>query len=65
MLAGGFAEDEVVVAPPDELHRVIGEETRAVGITTVDPRGYAPVSHTLCSLFGGENHAQQQNLKSY
>lgn len=42
-----------MVTPPDELHRVIGEETRVVGITTVDLRGYAPVSHTLCSLFGG------------
>jgi len=53
LLANGFSQDEVVVTPPDELHRVIGEETRVVGITTVDPRGYAPVSHTLCSLFGG------------
>ncbi len=53
LLVGGFTEDEVVVAPPDELHRVVGEETRVVGISTVDPRGYAPVSHTLCSLFGG------------
>lgn len=32
---------------------MVGSETRVVGITTVDPKGYAPVSHTLCSLFGG------------
>jgi radical SAM superfamily enzyme YgiQ (UPF0313 family) len=53
LLANGFDETEVVVAPPDELEMVIGPNTRVIGITTVDPMGYAPVSHTLCSLFGG------------
>ena len=53
LLANGFDEDELVVAPPENLEMVVGPNTRAVGITTVDPMGYAPVSHTLCSLFGG------------
>ena len=53
LLSNGFSEKEVVVAAPDELEKVVGSETRIVGITTVDPMGYAPVSWTLCSLFGG------------
>jgi radical SAM superfamily enzyme YgiQ (UPF0313 family) len=53
LLANGFDEREVVVAPPDDLKRVVGPNTRVIGVTTVDPMGYAPVSHTLCSIFGG------------
>ncbi|MEM4830990.1 MAG: radical SAM protein [Sulfolobales archaeon] len=53
LIENGFDENEVVVAHPDELGKVIGERTRVVGITTVDPKGYAPVSRTLCGLLGG------------
>lgn len=53
LIENGFDECEVVVAHPDDLGKVIGEKTRVIGITTVDPKGYAPVSHTLCSLLGG------------
>jgi len=64
LLAGGFTEDEVIVALPDKLHRVIGEETRVVGITTVDPRATHPSPTRFVAYSAAENHAQQQNLKS-
>jgi len=53
LLANGFNDEDVVVAASDNLEKVVGSETRVVGITTVDPIGYAPVSWSLCSLFGG------------
>jgi hypothetical protein len=66
LLANGFDETEVVVAPPDDLDSVIGPNTRVIGITTVDPMGYAPVSHTLCSFFlGVVKFAQEWNSRSF
>jgi radical SAM superfamily enzyme YgiQ (UPF0313 family) len=53
LLENGFDEDEVIVASPDKLNKVIGSETKILGISTVDPAGFGPVSWTLCSLTGG------------
>jgi radical SAM superfamily enzyme YgiQ (UPF0313 family) len=39
LLESGFERDEVIVAHPDHLHRVIGRETQIVGITHDDPLG--------------------------
>jgi radical SAM superfamily enzyme YgiQ (UPF0313 family) len=64
LLANGFSEDEVVVAHPDDLDEVVGNVTRVVGITTVDPKGYAPVSHTLCDLFGGGEPCTAREFKA-
>ncbi|MBS7606206.1 MAG: radical SAM protein [Candidatus Bathyarchaeia archaeon] len=53
LIGNGFDEGEIIVAHPDDLGKVVGEKTKIIGVTTVDPKGYAPVSHTLCSLLGG------------
>ena len=47
-------ENEVIVAHPDYLHRVVGEETRVIGITENDPLGMGPATTTFTQLFGGE-----------
>jgi radical SAM superfamily enzyme YgiQ (UPF0313 family) len=39
LLRHGFTEDEVVIADPRKLTRVVGPNTKVVGITTMDPMG--------------------------
>ena len=41
---------DVVVAHPEHLEEVIGRETKVVGITSNDPRGFGPASSTFSSL---------------
>lgn len=56
LLIEEFGEENVVVAHYDQLHKFIGENTKIVGISTMDPMGLAYVSTTYNSLigFGGE-----------
>ncbi|MDY6965559.1 MAG: radical SAM protein [Halobacteriota archaeon] len=52
LLVEEFGEENVVVAHYDQLHKVIGEKTRLVCITSMDPMGLAYVSTTYNSLIG-------------
>jgi radical SAM superfamily enzyme YgiQ (UPF0313 family) len=56
MLIDEFGKNNVVVSHYDNLHKFIGEKTKVVGISTMDPMGLAYVSTTYNSLigFGGE-----------
>jgi len=56
MLIDEFGEENVVVSHYDNLDKFIGENTKIVGISTMDPMGLAYVSTTYNSLigFGGE-----------
>jgi radical SAM superfamily enzyme YgiQ (UPF0313 family) len=56
MLIDEFGEENVVVSHYDNLHKFIGKNTKAVGISSMDPMGLAYVSTTYNSLigFGGE-----------
>ena len=56
LLAKKFGENNVVVSHYDNLHKFIGEKTKLVCISTMDPMGLAYVSTTYNSLigFGGE-----------
>ena len=51
-----FGENNVVTCTPDNLGKFVGRETKAVGISTMDPLGIGFVSRTYTSLlgFGGE-----------
>lgn len=57
MLVDRFGRESVVACHPDELDMFVGEKTRVVGITSMDPIGLAYVSTTYNSLigFGGES----------
>lgn len=57
MLVERFGRENVAVCHPDELDLFVGEKTRILGITTMDPIGLAYVSTTYNSLigFGGES----------
>ncbi|OYT51885.1 radical SAM protein, partial [Candidatus Bathyarchaeota archaeon ex4484_135] len=54
LLEYGFDRDEVIVAHPEYLDRVIGPETKAIGINETDPLGIGPATTTFTELFGGE-----------
>jgi radical SAM superfamily enzyme YgiQ (UPF0313 family) len=53
LLEYGFTEDEVIIADPRKLDRVIGPETRAIGLTVHDPLGYSAVSQLNYVLYSG------------
>lgn len=47
--------NDIIVAPPHELDKVIGPETEVLGISVHDPYGMSPVSTKLTMIFGGGN----------
>ena len=54
LLENGFSREEVIVAHPDRLDRVIGPKTKVIGITENDPLGIGPATSTFTQIFGGE-----------
>ena len=54
LIDNGFNSDDIVVAHPDHLNKVIGPDTKFLSITEVDPLGIAPATSTFHSLVGGE-----------
>ncbi len=58
-LLEGYGRDEVVVAHPDYVENFIGDETRAVGIEAMDPRGIGPVT----SSFGSDTNTPYNRRK--
>jgi radical SAM superfamily enzyme YgiQ (UPF0313 family) len=53
LLKNGFSENDVVVVHPFDLDAFIGPDTKAVGISSMDPTGMGYVSKTYSSLIGG------------
>ncbi len=54
LLEDGFSRDEVIVAHPDHLHKIIDEDTKIVSMSTIDPLGIGPATSTYTELLGGE-----------
>ncbi|MBS7635142.1 B12-binding domain-containing radical SAM protein [Candidatus Bathyarchaeota archaeon] len=54
LLEYGFKGEDVVVAHPEYLGKVIGPETKVLGITANDPLGMGPATTTFTEIFGGE-----------
>jgi len=54
LLDYGFSRDQVVVAHPDHLEKVVGAKTKVVGVTETDPMGMAPATSTFTQVFSGE-----------
>lgn len=73
LLEQGFHRDEVIVAHPDHLSKVIDEETKIVSICSIDPLGIGPATSTFTELWGGEGRMKVQlkklvnhkNIKKY
>ncbi|MDD1770246.1 MAG: B12-binding domain-containing radical SAM protein [Methanomassiliicoccales archaeon] len=54
LLDAGFARDEVIVAHPEHLSKVIGPDTKILGITENDPLGIGPATSTFTQILSGE-----------
>jgi len=54
LLNNGFKREDVIVAHPEHLEKVVGPDTKVVGITENDPLGMGPATSTFTQLFGGE-----------
>jgi len=46
----------VIVAHPDHLDKVVGSNTKVLGISGFDPLGIAPATSTFTQLLGGDNN---------
>jgi radical SAM superfamily enzyme YgiQ (UPF0313 family) len=54
LLNNGFEGEDMIVAHPEHLDKVIGSKTKVVGITENDPLGIGPATSTFTQLFGRE-----------
>jgi radical SAM superfamily enzyme YgiQ (UPF0313 family) len=54
LLNNGFKREDIVVAHPDHLEKVVGSNTKIIGITETDPLGIGPATSTFTQVFGGE-----------
>lgn len=51
LLNNGFTKDDVIVAHPDYLDKVVGENTKVLGVNETDPLGIGPATSTFTQLF--------------
>jgi radical SAM superfamily enzyme YgiQ (UPF0313 family) len=54
LLNHGFKREDVIVAHPERLEKVVGSNTNVIGVTENDPLGMGPATSTFTQLFGGE-----------
>lgn len=60
LLAAGFPREDVVVAHPYHLDKVVDSDTQIVAITSNDPLGIGPATSTFVELWGGEGRMAQK-----
>jgi len=63
LLEAGFSREEVLVAHPDHLHKVIGPRTRILGITHDDPMGKIAVRELEDIIGRGPPHNRTSFLR--
>ena len=51
LLNNGFKREDIIVAHPDYLDRVVGENTKVLGINETDPLGIGPATSTFTQMF--------------
>jgi radical SAM superfamily enzyme YgiQ (UPF0313 family) len=54
LLHGGFTREDIIVAHPEHLDKVVGPNTKAIGFTENDPMGIGPATSTFTSIFRGD-----------
>lgn len=68
LLRNGFTRDQVIIADPRKLDRVIGSDTKAVGLTTMDPLGVSfgsGIIHLLMRLLGYQPRGRSYISRSF
>ncbi len=58
LLKNGYSPNDVIVAHPDHLDKVVGPNTKALCITGNDPLGMGPATSTFRNLFGGQSYME-------
>jgi radical SAM superfamily enzyme YgiQ (UPF0313 family) len=51
LLSNGFDREDVIVAHPDYLDKVVGENTKVLGVNETDPLGMGPATSTFTQMF--------------
>jgi len=54
LLNSGFQREDIIVAHPERIDKVVGPSTKVVGIAENDPLGIAPATSSFTGLLGGE-----------
>jgi len=54
LLDYGFQREDIIVAHPEHIDKVVGPKTKVVGIAETDPLGIAPATSSFTGLLGGE-----------
>ncbi|HIH00717.1 TPA: B12-binding domain-containing radical SAM protein [Thermoplasmata archaeon] len=54
LMGNGFSQDDVSVAYPTRIDRVVDGSTKVIGVSTSDPLGLGPASSTFSSLIRRE-----------
>lgn len=54
LLSNGFGSEDIIVAHPDYLDKVIDSSTRILSVSSNDPLGIGPATTTFGDLWGGE-----------
>ncbi len=54
LLANGFKREDVIVAHPAYLHKVVDSDTKILSVSANDPLGIGPATSTFTELWGGE-----------
>ena len=54
LLADGFDRDDVIVAHPNFIDKVVDDNTRVISVSANDPLGIGPATSTFTELWGGE-----------
>jgi len=54
LLNDGFQREDIIVAHPEHIDKVVGPNTKVVGITETDPLGIGPATSSFTGLLGGE-----------
>ena len=52
-----YKPEDVVVAHEDHIEQFIGDDTEIIGVTTMDPFGFAPLTMSYSLLFGAKGPA--------
>jgi len=56
LVNSGIPAEEIAVAHPEKLERVVDRSTKVIGISTSDPLGLGPASSTFSSLLRKESY---------
>ncbi|HEY3420635.1 MAG TPA: radical SAM protein [Methanomassiliicoccales archaeon] len=60
LLHGGFSREDVIVAHPEHLDKVVGPDTKVIGFTENDPLGIGPATSTFSSIFRGDAYMKRK-----